>query len=102
MELVTLASTDPLNIPDFLSNIVPSDNVPSDMETWSSGLKNLLIGRCVVDCPVSPTSSHLPDFLMNAAAGTSNPASSSSSPFIQRRACGNNIDNNFGMTITLV
>jgi len=97
MELVTLDSTDPLNIPDFLPN-----NVHSDMETWSSGLNTPTHSSTAAwsTAAVSPTSSHLSDFLMNATAGTGNTASSSSSPFIQRRVAnlgGNSIDNNFGM-----
>ena len=101
MELLTLDSTDALNIPDFLPN-----NVHFDMETWSSGLNTPTHSSTAAwsSAAVSPSSSHLSDLFMNAAAGTS----TASSPFIQRRTSGgghslggggngNSIDNNFGM-----
>ena len=99
MELLTLDSTDALNIPDFLPN-----NVHSDMETWSSGLNTPTHSSTAAwsTAAVSPSSSHISDLFMNAAAGTS----TASSPFIQRRTTvsghsisgnGNSIDNNFGM-----
>jgi hypothetical protein len=101
MELLTLDSTDALNIPDFLPN-----NVHSDMETWSSGLNTPTHSSTAAwsTAAVSPSSSHISDLFMNAAAGTS----TASSHFIQRRTSGgghslggggngNSIDNNFGM-----
>ena len=102
MELLTLDSTDALNIPDFLPN-----NVHSDMETWSSGLNTPTHSSTAAwsTAAVSPTSSHLSDLFMNATAAST--TSSASSPFIQRRSGSNSftggngngtsIDNNFGM-----
>ncbi|KIM37824.1 hypothetical protein M413DRAFT_256733 [Hebeloma cylindrosporum] len=97
MELLTLDSTDALNIPDFLPN-----NAHSDLETWSSGLNTPTHSSTAAwsTAAVSPTSSHLS--FMNPAAGTST-TSGASSPFIQRRTGnpiggnGSSIDNNFGM-----
>jgi hypothetical protein len=81
MELLTLDSTDALNIPDFLPN-----NVHSDMETWSLGFNTPTHSSTAAwsTAAVSPSSSHLSDLFMNAAAGTS----TASSPFIQRRTSG--------------
>ncbi|KAF8963299.1 hypothetical protein BDZ97DRAFT_1758781 [Flammula alnicola] len=93
MQLIA-SDTDPLHIPDFLPN-----NTHSDMETWSSGLNTPTHSSTAAwsTAAASPTSSHLSDFLMNAAAasGTSNNLSNASSPFIHRRHDG--LGNNFGM-----
>ena len=100
MELLTLDSTDALNIPDFLPN-----NVHSDMEMWSSGLSTPTHSSTTAwsTAAVSPTSSHLSDFFINATAAST--TSSASSPSIQSgsnsfsggNGNGTGIDNNFGM-----
>lgn len=91
MELVV--DTSALDIPDFLPN-----NTHSDMETWSSSGLNTPTHSSTAawsTAAASPTSSHVSDFFMSNSSGAQTDASSSSSPFIERR--NDILGNNLGM-----
>jgi len=79
MDLVTI-ETESLNIPDFMPN-----ETHSELDAWSSGINTPTHSSTAAwsIAGVSPSSTHLSDFLLNPTSG--NNASNASSPYIHRR-----------------